>query len=210
MLLDLLVFGIVIISAIWYAHKGFSKSVRSTLEWVACIALGLFFCDDIARFLKDSPVGGSMRSGFEEKFSGVLGDSPAVSATPEIWRGWTESVMDDAAGAAADAVTGIVLSVLSFALLLFAIKVTLFITSRIFSKQYNDGVIGWVDGFAGGVLGVILGVIYVLIMMALLIPVMNWLAPEATEAVRNALDASFVSGCIYDNNPLLSLIGMVF
>ena len=210
MIIDLILCIILVLSTVWYAHKGLARSVRSTLEWLACIALGLFFCDDVSRLLSESPLGDWMRSGFEEKFSGTLGYTPAVDATPGVWKSWTEGVIGDAAEAAASAVTNIVLTVLAFIVMIAAVKLALFIAARVFSKEYHDGLIGWVDGVGGGALGLFLGVIYALLFLAALIPLMTFLSPAHAESVRNALDASVIAGYVFDNNPLLRLIGIVF
>ena len=207
---DIAICVIVFLSAVCYAHIGFARTVISTLQWVLCLALGLLFTDDIKDFIYNTGIGAHMEKSIAASLAQKAEESDAMSSVPGIFSNWAGSAADYAAKETAENITGLILMVLSFLLIVFTIKIALFVLTHLLSKEYNDGPVAFIDSTGGLILGVILGVFYVLVAMAVLVLVMHWLPEDTADMIREYLDNSYFSGIIYDNNPLLLLIKQGF
>lgn len=203
--IDIAICVIVFVSAVCYAHIGFVRSAISVVSWVACLACGLFFCDEVRSFIYDSGVGRKLETSIAGKLTDSIMDSSAVSSAPSIIRNWVGIAADSASGEVAQSVTNIILTIFSFLLLMLAVKIVLFVIVHLLSKQYNDGPLAFIDSTAGLVLGIGLGVFYVLLLLAALVLVLEFLPDSTAAAIRNYLDHSYFSGIMYDNNPLFIL-----
>ncbi|MBR3147224.1 MAG: CvpA family protein [Eubacterium sp.] len=206
MAIDIGICVIVFVSAVCYAHIGFARTVISILQWAACIVCGIFFTDDVKKFIYDTGIGPGLENAIASGLSKNAADSKAVTSAPSMFRDWAGNAADYAAREAAENITGIVLTVASFLLIILAIKIVLFLIVHLFSKEYHDGPIAFVDSFGGLVLGIILGVLYAFIALAVLVLVLQLLPDKTAETIRSYMDASYFSGIIYDNNPLLMLV----
>lgn len=203
--IDIAICMIVFISAVCYAHIGFVRSTVSVLSWIACLACGLFFYDEIRNFIYDAGVGRKLEASIAESLSDSIMDSSAVSSSPSIVRDWIGVATGAASSEVSEGVTSLILTIFSFLLLMLAVKIVLFVIVHLFSKEYNDGPLAFIDSTGGLVLGVALGVFYVLLLLAGLVLVLEFLPDEAAETVRSYLDDSYFSGVLYDNNPLFIL-----
>ena len=204
--IDIAICVIVFISAVCYAHIGFAKTVISMLQWIACIALGIFFTDDIKKFIYDSGIGEGLEKLIASGLSDKVTDSKAVSAAPSLFRDWIGSAADYAAVEAAEGITSVILTVTAFLLIILAVKIALFAIAHLLSKEYHDGPIAFIDSFGGLIIGIVLGVLYVFIALTILVLVLQILPDSTADAVRGYLNGSYFSGLLYDNNPLLMLV----
>ncbi len=205
---DLAICMIVFISAVCYAHIGFVRTVVSVLSWLVCIVCGLFFYDEIRSFIYGSGVGRKIESHIAESLSESIMDSQAVSSAPSLLQKWIGAAADAATSQVAEGVASFIITILSFFILMFAVKIALFILVHLLSKEYRGGPIAFIDSTGGLLLGVVLGVFYVLLLLAALVPVMEFLPDQTAMTVRSYLDGSYFSGVIYDNNPLFLLFSM--
>lgn len=203
--IDLAICIIVFISAVCYAHIGFVRSVVSVISWVACLACGLFFYDEIRSFIYGSGVGRKIEASIAEKLSDSIMDSSAVTSAPSIVREWIGIAADAASSQVSQGVASLIITLFSFLLLVLAVKIVLFVIVHLLSKEYHDGPLAFIDSTGGLVLGIALGVFYVLLLLAGLVLVMEFLPDSTAETIRNYLDESYFSGVIYDNNPLFML-----
>lgn len=206
--IDIAICVIVFISAVFYAHIGFARTVISAVQWVLCIACGLFFADDIKAFIYKMGIGKNMETSMARVLSDKASESGFMKSIPGLFKGWANSAADSASKEMASTFTGLLLTVLAFLAIVLAVKLVLFLITRLLSKEYHDGPLAFIDSTAGLILGVALGVFYVFIALALLVLVMQWLPESSADAVRSYLDSSYFSGILYDNNPLLTLIHM--
>ena len=206
MAIDIAICVIVFISAVCYAHIGFIRTVISLLQWVACLACGLFFSDDIREFLYDVGIGPGIEHSIAESLSETAEDSGIMKTIPGLFREWAGSAADYAAKETSANITSLLLTVAAFLLIVLAIKIVLFVITHLLSKKYHDGAVAFLDSAGGLIIGVVLGVFYVFIAMAVLLFVMQWLPDSTAETIHTYLDESYFSGIIYDNNPLLTLI----
>lgn len=203
--IDIAICIIVFVSAVCYAHIGFVRSVVSVLSWVACLACGLFFYDEIRSFIYGAGVGRKIEASIAGNLSDSIMESSAVASSPSIVRDWIGVVTGAASSEVSEGVTSLIITIFSFLLLMLAVKIVLFVIVHLFSKQYNDGPLAFIDSTGGMVLGVVLGVFYVLLLLAGLVLVLEFLPDATAETVREYLDDSYFSGVIYDNNPLFIL-----
>ncbi len=206
MIIDIGICVVVFISAVCYAHIGFARTVISVLQWAACIVCGIFFTDDVKNFIYDTGIGPGLENAIAAGLSGNAADSKAVTTAPSMFRNWAGNAADYAAREAAESITGLVLMVASFLLIILAIKIVLFMASHLLSKDYHDGPIAFVDSFGGLLLGIILGVLYAFIALAVLVLILQLLPDKTADSLRAYMDASYFSGVIYDHNPLLMLV----
>ena len=81
---DIAVCVVVFISAVCYAHIGFVRTVISLIQWVACLACGLFFADDIKDFIYKIGIGKNIfiRTGKVLCSIPLLRWKPAVNGSP--------------------------------------------------------------------------------------------------------------------------------
>ena len=204
--IDIAICVIVFISAVCYAHIGFARTVISMLQWVACIALGIFFTDDVKNFIYDSGIGPGLEKVIASGLADKAADSKAVSSAPSLFQGWIGSAADYAAAEAAEGITSVILTVTAFLLIILAVKIVLFMIVHLISKEYHDGPIAFIDSFGGLIIGIVLGVLYVFIALTILVLILQILPDGTADAIRGYLDGSYFSGLLYDNNPLLYML----
>ncbi len=203
--IDIAICVIVFISAVCYAHIGFVRSIVSAVSWVAGLACGLFFYDEIRSFIYGSGVGRKIEASIAKSLSDSIMDSSAVSSAPSIVRNWIGIAADAATSEVSEGVASLIITLLSFFILMLAVKIVLFVIVHLLSKEYHDGPLAFIDSTGGLVLGVALGIFYVLLALAALVLVMEFLPDSTALTVRSYLDESYFSGIIYDNNPLFLL-----
>ena len=206
MAIDIIICAVVFISAVCYAHIGFARTVISTVQWIVCLVCGILFSDDVKNFIYDIGIGRGLENLIASGLADKAEDSGVVSSTPSLFRDWVGSAADFAAKETAEGLTSVILIVVSFLLIIFSIKIALFVIVHLLSKEYHDGPVAFIDSVSGLILGTALGVVYVFIGLAVLVLVMQLLPESTEEALRAYLDSSYFSGILYDNNPLLMLI----
>lgn len=208
MAIDITICVIVFISAVCYAHIGFVRTVISLLQWVLCLACGIFFADDIKDFIYKVGIGPGIEKSIAAGLAEKAEDSGIFKSIPGLFKSWAGSAADYAAKETAVSITSLIIMVFSFLAIILAIKAVLFVITHLLSKKYHDGPLAFIDSTGGLIIGIALGVFYVLVAMALLVLIMQWLPDNTVDAIRNYLDSSYFSGVIYDNNPLLTFIHM--
>ena len=102
-------------------------------------------------------------------------------------------------------IASLLLTIISFAAIIFLLRVVLSLVGRAFSHRYHGGFAGVMDWLLGLLLGVITGVIYVFVFLALVVPAVGLFMPEHCETVMGWLDSSVFAGDLYNNNLLLVL-----
>ena len=120
-------------------------------------------------------------------------------------RKWVGIAADAATSEVAEGVASLIITLLSFFILMLAVKIVLFVIVHLLSKEYHDGPLAFIDSAGGLVLGIVLGVFYVLLILAGLVLIMEFLPDDTAVAIRTYLNESYFSGVIYDNNPLFLL-----
>lgn len=209
MILDIIILAILIIAMVSGFRKGFMYAFIHTLGWVISIIFGFAG----ANFLKEQLV---LKTMLDENLYATLSerltlsfDSATSSADslPLILGQAVDTATTGAAQLLAQQITELTLSILSFALIVIVIKLLCFLLTRLLSRKSNKGFIGFVDGLLGMVAGSIKGVLLVFLFLMLLLPAVNFMAPESTVIVLSALENSHFAGTLYDANFLVLVLG---
>ncbi|HKM28081.1 MAG TPA: CvpA family protein [Anaerovoracaceae bacterium] len=211
MVMDIIIAVILLASIILGVRGGFTHTVLNCMHWVVGLAVGFFFCDNVKDFLVEKTlIDDTINAKIASTMSASLAEDATYQSIPTLYSDSLDSAGDTFIYNAVLSMTGILMTIISFLLIIFAIKIICFFLNRLFSKKYNGGIVGFVDGFAGFVAGTVRGGILVLVFLALLVPILGLILPSLVPDVMEALDKSYVAGTLYDNNLLLVLIRDLF
>ncbi len=207
MVMDISILAVLVLTIFFSMRKGFALTVAGFFKGFASFIIAWFFCDDLALWLMNStPVGTGAAKRISEGLSAKWESSDIYMALPDLFK---QSGGDAAAGSMISQgslrITELLLTILSFAAIVFLLRAVLSLLGRAFSHKYNEGFAGVMDWFLGLILGSVLGVLYVFVFLALLFPVVGLFMPEQCETVMAWLDSSVVAGDLYNNNLLLIL-----
>lgn len=209
MILDIIILAILIIAMVSGFRKGFMYAFIHTLGWVISIIFGFAG----ANFLKEQLV---LKTMLDENLYATLSErltlsfdsaTSAADSLPLILGQAVDTATTGAAQLLAQQITELTLSILSFALIVIVLKLLCFLLTRLLSRKSNKGFIGFVDGLLGMVAGSIKGVLLVFLFLMLLLPAVNFMAPESTVIVLSALENSHFAGTLYDANFLVLVLG---
>ena len=75
-----------------------------------------------------------------------------------------------------------------------------------FSKKQNGGFTGLLDGILGLAFGLMRSFLVVFFLLALLVPVSSFLAPDTASALIESLSKSVFTKDLYDNNLLMLIV----
>lgn len=206
-IMDIIVVIIIVLSTIWGAQDGFMFTLTSFIEWFVSIIAGFFCCSWMKSFLidyttLDDTINKYLVSRIDET---VVGDSAYLSI-PDLFGKSVGQQTDSFLYGASASVTSILLTIIAFLIVVFGIRILAAIIERVFSKKYQDGTVGYVDGFIGGAFGLIRGCLVVFLLLAMMVPILGLLLPEATETVMTAMKTSIAADYLYHDNFLLILV----
>lgn len=211
MILDILAVVILLFSIIGGARKGFAKTCFSFMQWFICILAGFFLCAPIKEYLcAETTLDEALHNYILDQIDTTIEQSAPYQSVPDLFRSWLEGDGGDFIYGSAASLTDIILTVLSFLLIILAVKIAGGLLVRLFSKEYHDGVIGCLDGVLGFLFGVVRGILILLVFFALLVPVLTLLPGTLSVAVKTALDQSMIASVLYDGNLLLILLRDLF
>jgi uncharacterized membrane protein required for colicin V production len=208
--------------------NGFIRTILNTFGWIIAIAAAYFLRKPFQRFLADHTTvydhlydktsrlmenlasnltGGALEQGDATSASATGGATDATGSIPGILKDALENAYEIIAEQVAKQAADILLAIIAFLVLLFVIKLLLYIITILFSKKHHHrGIVGGLDGIAGAVLGLGQAVILILFLLALMLPVSYLINPDAYSWIVHSLDRSIFSQYIYEHNPLLALV----
>lgn len=206
MVMDALVLAIFVLSIFLAMHRGFALTVISFVRVIASLVLGFLFCDDLRDFLLATTVGDwfteKIEDNLTDSLSAAWADSPVQQMLPAILQKQTDQLADTFTETTLNSLTNLLLTILSFFLIVLGVSVVCLLLRHLFSKQYNDGFIGFMDWLLGGLMGIVCGLFAVFLFLALLPSLAATFAPELAEKITASLAASHFAGDLYDNNLL--------
>lgn len=210
MWMDVAVGIIFVISTVVGFRQGFVRTLVHALGWVLSIALGFVFHSYVYSFLRHN-------TGYYEvihsRITGRIaleGSSVAgsfVSDMPAIIQDFIEPIKNSVSTAIASGVADFLFKIISFALIVVAIRIILLIFSLLLSKKSNQGLIGFLDGILGFVAGMVKGILLIFLLLALLMPILGL---SSGDFFAEALESSKIAGVLYDNNYLLLIVRGIF
>ncbi|MDY2990335.1 MAG: CvpA family protein [Hornefia butyriciproducens] len=211
MIMDIAAGIIIVLSAVFYCRRGFAASVINMLQWFLCIVVGLLLCDNATRLLTGHTGAGNFLNGvFEKKLASTGSPHTQAQSVYDVFHGYISSNSQMVSNPGASDITQIVLAILSFFVIIAAVKLLLWLFCKIFPKESYDGIRRFFDRLTGIVCGTGMGVIYVLLALTMLLALMAALPSGIASALSGTLDSSFVTGSLYTNNPLLPLLRNLF
>lgn len=206
-IMDIVVLGIILVSTVFGARKGFALTVASFMQWFVCVILGFIFVGFMKDVLMDyTELDDTINAAIMNRIQTSIEESSPYQALPDLFSGWMEQGTQDFTYGTAAAITDALMTVISFLVIVFGIKLVGFIIVHFLSRKYNDGVTGFVDGFLGFLFGMARGLILALLFFAVLVPVLGLLWPGLSSAIVEAVDHSSVAKVFYDGNVLLILV----
>lgn len=206
-IMDIITAFILLLSTIYGARKGFAVTILSFVQWFGCIILGFIFGSQAkALIMEKTQIDDMINRQILEHIETTIEESSPYQAMPELFGRVINSAEDDFAYGTANSITSVVMTILGFLAVVFAVKILCFLIVHLLSKRYHDGAVGFFDGFAGFVFGIGRGILLILLFYTLLVPVLSVILPGLAEPLRGLIDDSYTAKILYDNNVLLVLV----
>jgi Colicin V production protein. len=212
MVLDIILLAVVLLTAIYGLRKGFVFTLIHTCGTVGALALAFFATSFAEKFIKENTgLYYAIKDTLTDRFNGQLSAAnSSITVMPTDIRSSVTDLSNDMVGSLATSFANVIFTILVFFILFVLIKIILWLLLRLLSKDYNDGFRGFADGFFGLLFGILKGAIFVFIILALLVPVANFVSPDATQTIISQLDGSYVAKTLYDNNILIMMLEGLF
>ena len=187
-------------------RRGFAAAVVGFLRGIISVIVAYLLCGWVGKYITTkTQVGTLLESKIKDTLSNSWEDSAIYKAIPSLFKSGSDGFTTDLINDGAEKITSIIISILSFIIILVVIRLFLGLVLRLFSARHRDGVIGFMDRFLGTLLGVVFGAFFVMAFLALVFPILGLVAPSQCETVLSWFDNSFFAKDLYDNNLLLVL-----
>lgn len=207
LIIDIIALGVIVLSTVLGARKGFALTVVSFMQWFVCVILGFILCGTAKSFLMDyTELDDTIHDGVLSHIQSAVSESSTSLALPDLFHDWIDDGAAILAEDTAASITSSLMTVIGFLSVVFIIKVICFGLTRLFSRRYNDGITGFLDGFFGFLFGIARGLILLLLGFAVLVPVLSLVSPDLSESAVNAMENSYAASILYDDNMLLILV----
>lgn len=211
MILDILAVVILLFSIIGGARKGFTKTCFSFMQWFTCIVAGFFLCTLVKdTLISYTTLDDAIHNYILDQMKTTIEESAPYQSVPDLFSQWLQEAGNDFVYSTCASLTDIILTILSFLLIVLGVKLVGGIFVLLFSKEYHDGVVGCLDGVLGFLFGAVRGVLLLMVLFALLVPVLTLLPETLSVAIKTALDQSMIASVVYDDNLLLILLRDLF
>jgi uncharacterized membrane protein required for colicin V production len=209
--MDIAIGLIILFSMIAGARRGFAMTLINCMHWFLSLILAYVFCDDVKAYIIDNTtlddtINQIMVNSMNSNFSG----NTLYMSIPTLFENQLKSMADGFLYKTASSMTDLLITILSFLVILIGIKIACFLLSRLFSKKYNQGLVGFFDGLIGLLLGFVRGTILAFIFLAFLVPFITLIYPELAPVIMEYLDQSYIAGILYENNILLVIVNGIF
>lgn len=205
---DIIIVLLVLLSIINGYAKGFVRTFLHAIGWILSMVLAFVWSPKVQEWLlSHTKIYDNMKELLTDKFAdSVPGAAATFSLLPKSLSEGLDSFTGNITSLMTTRMTDIIFMILSFVLVVFAIKLVLYILVGLLSKKNRRGLTGMVDGLLGTLAGAVVGVLLVYVLLALLIPLTALAGPDLTLTIGGAIDKSFIANEMYNNN----LVIMVF
>ncbi|MGN0179264.1 MAG: CvpA family protein [Monoglobaceae bacterium] len=187
--IDIAAAAVLIFAAICGKRRGFARSLISFLSFAAAIAAAYMLRPVISEILMGTTLPQSLRGRIEGAFSGE-------TVLPDIVR-----------GEAADIMVRVVIGILAFAAVFFAVRLIVGIASRMLIAVSKLPVIGAADSFLGLVLAVVKWGILIFIILIFITVIA---VPNGGSSLDTAVSDSLICGYIKDAGILQKIFQINF
>jgi uncharacterized membrane protein required for colicin V production len=182
--------------------RGFVRTFLHAIGWVLSIVLAFVWSPKVQEWLlNNTKTYNNIKEVLEKKFSDSLPDANQTFAQmPQALNKGIEGFTGNLSDAMATRGADILFSVLSFVLVVLAVKLVLYILVSLLSKKNRGGITGALDGILGVVAGGVTGLLMVYVMLALLIPVSSLAGPQLSQILSAVINDSWLTKELYYNN----------
>ena len=197
--MDIFLLAVLVVSGISGAKKGFMLTVKSFLGWFLSLIPALIFCSTVKSFLiSETDLTSSLCRVIHVQF-------PA-DYLPDAAMPWLKAALAEVESETELALVSMLISVISFLIIIILSKVIISVFVMIFSKKHHDGATGFIDSIMGFGAGILRGLFYVLLIFILFIPLFSLWMPDLGTAVSEAAADSLIAGAFYNHNILLTVL----
>lgn len=207
MIMDAFVLIVFVSSIFLFMRRGLALSLARMLKGVIAVIAAWLFCDDLAAILLKIPSIHDFAIGKISQGLSARWESSAIyEALPALFTSDNGGFTDTLITEGSTKLAWLFLTIISFLLILLAIRFVADILSKSLSNREHDGLIGFSDKLLGLLLGIVVGIFHVLLFLALLLPLVGLFIPSLSQYLPGWFENSFFAKDIYDNNLLLILL----
>ncbi len=199
---DIILVLVIALSVITGYAKGFIRTFLHAIGWILSMVLAFVWSPKVQQWLlANTKVYENIKEALTDKFADSV---PGTAATFDIFPSALSKGLDTVTGNVsafmATRMADITFTLLSFVLVILAIKLALYILVGLLSKKNRRGLTGMVDGALGAVAGCVTGILLSYVLLALLIPLAALTSADLTQIISAAIDKSFIVKEMYNNN----------
>ena len=202
---DIIVIAILVFGMVFGFRSGFIYTFIHTIGW---LLIGFIWAPKLCDFItQKTDFYNSLYNAFLIRFSEsfTIADD-TVAQLPEILAKFIDSTEMNFVSSVSKTMTDLCFSIISFLLVVLAVKLMLWLITEMFSKKQNGGFTGLLDGILGLAFGLMRSFLVVFFLLALLVPVSSFLAPDTASALIESLSKSVFTKDLYDNNLLMLIV----
>ena len=224
-----MVIGIITAAVLIAKRRGFLKSSYNVLSLVITAVLIITLQEPFCTYLEGSALGTAVRTKVEEQVLGTAGEELAqiedtedaetavkvgeMMGLPSFLMNFldeklekqaeaVETMKNDALAVLTDAVTEMILKIVSILLLFAVVRVGVFLLLRLLDLLFKLPVLHGINSFLGMLIGAVNGLLIVFILCALL----TLLVPtDSMSALGEVIDKTLLVKYFYNNNLLIEL-----
>ena len=210
MFFDVLIIIIIVVCAVFGFRNGFLISLSRIGGWIGAIIVALLFRNRFSEWLLENTELYSKTQVKVENVCRAFVDNYIGAGDPSGGAGGFSATLENLgeklALAAAEQIMTHLWTVIVFVIIVFGIKIILFVATLLLSKKFHAGMLGGIDGVAGLLFGLFQAVAAILVVFALILPLSYTVSAQTHDDINRSMNDSIVAKLIYENNPLLDFI----
>jgi len=208
MVLDIIIGIIVVFAMVQGFRNGFVYTFIHMVGWLLAVVLGFVWSPYVRQFLLDkTDFYDSVHKSITVKLSESMGASDSTfDSLPTIISNGLHSFTANVVNSMATSLADTFFTIMSFIVVVIAIKLILWVLMRLLSKRNREGFTSVFDGILGLLSGFVKGMILIFILLAIMVPILGLASADFSESILKALDNSYIAKDLYDNNLILLIV----
>lgn len=207
MIMDLFVLTIFALTIFFSMRRGFALTLAGFMKGALAVIVAWLFCDDLSRLLLKLPTLHDFAAGrIQEGLAAKWESSAVYNMLPALFTEGENSISDTLINEGVTKLSWLFFTIISFLLILAAIRIAAAFLERGLSHKARGGFIGFSDKLLGLLLGSVVGVFNIMLILALILPAAGLFVPSLSESIPAWFESSLFAKDIYDNNLLLILV----
>lgn len=197
---DFFVVAVIVLFAAMGMKRGLVKSAIGLLSLAASVVIAYLLKPVIYDLLSLSPFNDVVSKAVGERLSGAFGD---VSYLPRAMQGAAESGINTVTTDMTASITGAVLNITSFTLVLVIARLIIFVAAFMLKAAVKLPIIGFVDKAAGMFAGIFKAIVLLYIIFALMGATLSM---KDGDKLAEAINTSKFAKTMYLNNPVCRIM----